>query len=347
MPEPWVSQVEEPMGEVSNLQKISQLVISAGENKRDCQGRVSEPIPQVPEVLSVNLGDASGQKDGPERGRGGQVCRKQIMSLRNVSTQNGVGESFSEPGAVPAPEPVLGEKTGVFIVSNSFLKMDSENNISREILYETLHERHPGRSRFYSFTPKTEWIPYGLLALLYVLILALFITVFSGANVSSKQFLSLKEMNDFRGKVKNLSSNMDDLHMSVKKKTCEAGWKKFDTSCYYLTIVKDEWSKTRSTCLAKEADLAVVTSDREQIFLSSYSGASSSKWYWIGLHDMEDEGTWIWVDGTNFETSYKHWKKGEPNNYQDNEHCGHFWSSGEWNDAPCDSEAYGICEKKL
>ncbi|KAM3926804.1 hepatic lectin-like [Leptodactylus fuscus] len=172
--------------------------------------------------------------------------------------------------------------------------MDSENNISREILYETLHERHP-------------------------------------ANVSSKQFLSLKEMNDFRG----------------KEKTCEAGWKKFDTSCYYLTIVKDEWSKTRSTCLAKEADLAVVTSDREQIFLSSYSGASSSKWYWIGLHDMEDEGTWIWVDGTNFETSYKHWKKGEPNNYQDNEHCGHFWSSGEWNDAPCDSEAYGICEKKL
>ncbi|KAM3925298.1 hepatic lectin-like [Leptodactylus fuscus] len=224
--------------------------------------------------------------------------------------------------------------------------MDAESDIPHEKLFENDPGRYSGR--FYSFTPKSVWIPYGLLALLYVLILALFITVFSGADVPNKQFISLKEMNNFREKVKNLSSNMDDLHISVKKKTCEAGWKQFDDSCYYLTIVKADWPKTRNICLKKEADLAVVTSDREQIFLTSYSGVSSSKRFWIGLHDMDEEGTWIWVDGTNFKDSYKSWKKGEPNDNDGNEDCVHMWSFGEWNDVHCDYDnAYGICEKKL
>lgn len=222
--------------------------------------------------------------------------------------------------------------------------MDSESSISHERLQDD--ETYSGRRWSYSYTQKPEWISYGLLALLYVLILALFITAFSGANAPSKHLLTLKEMNNFREKVHNLSSNMEQLHMSVKKKTCETGWKKFEDSCYYLTVFKDSWSKVRSSCLKKEADLAVITNEREQIFLKSFSGASSSKRYWIGLHDMDDEGTWIWVDGTRL--SYQGWKSGEPNDYEENEDCAHLWTFGEWNDAPCDDDnAYGICQKNL
>ncbi|XP_040270828.1 CD209 antigen-like protein C [Bufo bufo] len=228
----------------------------------------------------------------------------------------------------------------------SFLNMDSESSIVHDRLYE--YERQPGRRWFDSYTQKPEWISYGLLALLYVLILALFIMVHSGANVPSKNVVTLKEMNDFRGKVHNLSEFMDDVHTSVKPKTCEAGWRKFDDSCYFLTVFKSDWPKIRSSCLKKGADLVVVNSDREQIFLTSYSDASSSKRYWIGLHDMDEEGTWIWVDGTNYETTSKHWKKGEPNDNDQNEDCVHLWSFGEWNDVPCDYDnAYGICEKNL
>ncbi|XP_075711553.1 hepatic lectin-like [Rhinoderma darwinii] len=226
--------------------------------------------------------------------------------------------------------------------------MDSGSSIEHERIDEDDDETHSGKRWFYSYTQKTEWISYGLLVLLYVLILALFIITFSAANVPSNQLVTLKEMNDFREKVNNLSSSMDQLHTSVKKKTCEAGWKQFDDSCYSLTVFKAEWSKIRNSCLKKGADLAVITSNREQVFLTSYSDASSAKRYWIGLHDMDDEGTWIWVDGTDYQTSYQHWKKGEPNNYEENEDCAHLWSFGEWNDVPCNYEnAYGICEKKL
>ncbi|XP_056425115.1 hepatic lectin-like [Hyla sarda] len=226
------------------------------------------------------------------------------------------------------------------------MNMDGNSSIVHERLYDD--ERQSGRRKVSSYTPRTEWIPFGLLALLFVLILTLFIIVFHKANENKKQLITLKEMDDFRGKVHKLYMDMDQLHTSLKKKTCEVGWKQFEESCYFLTVTRTSWSKTRSLCLKKEADLASVTSEREQIFLKTYSDASSSKRFWIGLHDMDEEGSWIWVDGTDYETSYKSWKKGEPNDMLGDEDCAHLWSFGEWNDVPCTYEdAYGICEKKL
>ncbi|XP_066445591.1 hepatic lectin-like [Eleutherodactylus coqui] len=226
--------------------------------------------------------------------------------------------------------------------------MDSESSIDHERLHD--EERPSGRRWYDSYTWKPEWISYGLLALLYVLILVLLITVYSGDNVSStrKHLVTLKEMNDFREKVHNLSLAMDDLHTSIKKKTCEKGWKQADGSCYYITGVKATWAKTRDSCLKKGADLAVITSKREQAFLGFLSDASSYRFYWIGLHDMDEEGTWTWVDGSNYETSYKRWSDDQPDDWQDGEDCVHLRAFGEWNDISCDYEgAYGICEKKL
>ncbi|KAG9469826.1 hypothetical protein GDO78_019567 [Eleutherodactylus coqui] len=132
------------------------------------------------------------------------------------------------------------------------------------------------------------------------------------------------------------------------EKTCEKGWKQADGSCYYITGVKATWAKTRDSCLKKGADLAVITSKREQIFLVSISDVSYDKHYWIGLHDMDEEGTWTWVDGTNYETSYKSWGIGEPDDWEDAEDCVYLWAFGVWNDVSCDYEDhYGICEKKL
>ncbi|KAG9469825.1 hypothetical protein GDO78_019566 [Eleutherodactylus coqui] len=134
----------------------------------------------------------------------------------------------------------------------------------------------------------------------------------------------------------------------IAEKTCEKGWKQLDDSCYFLTVVKTTWAKTRDSCLKKGADLAVITSERKQIFLTAISGASTYRRYWIGLHDMHEEGTWTWIDGTHYETSYKRWIKGEPNDWEQGEDCALLQAFGEWNDISCDYEdAYGICEKRL
>ncbi|XP_077118196.1 hepatic lectin-like [Ranitomeya variabilis] len=221
--------------------------------------------------------------------------------------------------------------------------MESESSIDHQRLYD--NEEHSGRRWFNSHMIKTAWISYGLLVLLYVLIMALFIITFPGADGSSKDLVTSHEMNVFRKKVHNLSSNIDDLHLEVNRKTCEMGWKQFGDSCYYLTKYKTSWTNTRTSCIGKGADLAVITSSSEQLFLSTFSEASISKRYWIGLNDIDEEDEWEWIDGTDYETSYQYWKKGEPNN-NDDEDCAHLWTFGEWNDVPCDYKAYGICEKK-
>ncbi|XP_063787580.1 hepatic lectin-like isoform X2 [Pseudophryne corroboree] len=180
---------------------------------------------------------------------------------------------------------------------------------------------------------KPEWITYGLLMLLYVLILALVITVFCGSTTSStSQTVSKAELDGF----------------NKTEKSCDPGWLQFDGSCYYLTLSKSNWNKSRSVCIKKGADLAVITSEREQNFLTTKSAANYGKRFWIGLHDAIEEGVWIWVDGTNYEASYTSWKEGEPNDHFGDEDCVHLWTAGEWNDVYCTyDDSYAICEKKL
>ncbi|XP_063785890.1 hepatic lectin-like [Pseudophryne corroboree] len=164
-------------------------------------------------------------------------------------------------------------------------------------------------------------------------------------------FLNKKICSDNHGKTKECAATYDQTHLlsfCVSEQSCEPDWLQFDGSCYYLSLVKSDWHKARSACTKKGADLAVITSEREQIFLTTKSAASPSRLFWIGLHDSTDEGAWEWVDGTNYESSYKSWKEGEPNDHYGDEDCAHMWTAGEWNDALCSNgQRYAICEKKL
>lgn len=71
-------------------------------------------------------------------------------------------------------------------------------------------------------------------------------------------------------------------------------------------------------------------------------------YYWIGLTDEVVEGKWIWY-GTNTTASFFDWNGGEPTNAGGNEHCVHVYLYSEnnfnWNDLPCTSENFFICEK--
>ncbi|CAL8126077.1 unnamed protein product [Orchesella dallaii] len=88
--------------------------------------------------------------------------------------------------------------------------------------------------------------------------------------------------------------------------------------------------------------------------------------YWIGLNDLDKEGTWMWT-GKNRTLDYDFWYPKQPdhnNNPLSNgkyntigEHCVVFWyptfytkSDTEfptWNDEPCDNKHYAICDEPL
>nr|XP_020451795.1 CD209 antigen-like isoform X1 [Monopterus albus] len=151
----------------------------------------------------------------------------------------------------------------------------------------------------------------------------------------------------------NLSAERDQLQKEVERlnatitaKTCPAGWKKFQYSCYFTSVAKKTWSQSREHCQSNGADLAIIESQEEMTFINGLY--KSDKEVWIGLTDEGIEGHWKWVDGTPMTTAY--WGKGQPNSFDGrNQDCVEFWhrvsGTGDWNDENCNVEQNWICEK--
>ncbi|XP_052441468.1 C-type lectin domain family 4 member M-like, partial [Carassius gibelio] len=127
------------------------------------------------------------------------------------------------------------------------------------------------------------------------------------------------------------------------------GWKCHQSSLYYFSSETKNWNESRRYCRERAADLIIINNREEQDFVKNICGSDH---FWIGLTDVEEEGTWKWVDGSTLTSEF--WASGEPNNqgtdepndYQGNEDCANTHSSG-WFDSPCDNSVKWICEKSI
>ena len=54
---------------------------------------------------------------------------------------------------------------------------------------------------------------------------------------------------------------------------------------------------------------------------------------WIGINDIDNEGTFMWADGT--ESTYTRWGSGEPSDSGGDEDCGETFPNEYWNDDSC------------
>ncbi|XP_029369065.1 CD209 antigen-like [Echeneis naucrates] len=138
----------------------------------------------------------------------------------------------------------------------------------------------------------------------------------------------------------------DKLLAKLKAIPCMEGWKKFDISCYYFSSVKKNWTESRKACDAQGADLVIIDSMEEQVFINKILNMNQNAW--IGLSDSLKEGTWLWVDGSPVTRSF--WQPGQPNSFNGNQDCAEFVQKniqpgGEWNDDGCFAEQAWICEK--
>ncbi|XP_056435270.1 C-type lectin domain family 17, member A-like [Gadus chalcogrammus] len=118
--------------------------------------------------------------------------------------------------------------------------------------------------------------------------------------------------------------------------TCPEGWRKFENACYHHSDQKKSWNNGRNDCIKKGGDLVVIDSSQEQ-----YEGD-----FWIGLTDLEQEGTWKWVDGAPLILS--NWEEKQPDNGNKiakygEEDCAQN-RRPTWNDVSCDTNLQWICE---
>ncbi|XP_035770268.1 CD209 antigen-like [Neolamprologus brichardi] len=115
-------------------------------------------------------------------------------------------------------------------------------------------------------------------------------------SVVSNQLSSMTEERDLlKANLTEMTKELERLQsLFNQKKTCPTGWSEFSCSCYLLSESSGSWHSARKHCTDQGADLVVIDSPEEQNFIASFT----QKETWIGLSDIEQEGTWKWVDGT-------------------------------------------------
>ncbi|XP_074513910.1 CD209 antigen-like protein C [Sebastes fasciatus] len=140
--------------------------------------------------------------------------------------------------------------------------------------------------------------------------------------------------------------------LSKEKGVCPAGWRGFSCACYLLSEESGSWENGREDCREREADLVVIGSSEEQMFLSNFTERETQAW--IGLTDRVEERTWMWIDGAPL--SLKYWLKTQPDNGGGHgtlgeEDCAHIITGGNnfnnWNDLSCNTRMRWICEKMV
>ncbi|KAG7509013.1 hypothetical protein JOB18_031577 [Solea senegalensis] len=142
------------------------------------------------------------------------------------------------------------------------------------------------------------------------------------------------------------------------------GWTEHNSRCFFLSADTKEWLDARTYCIDKGGDLAVVLSEGDQKFLTNlteekFKSNVEFNGTWIGLHDMDQEGAFQWVNGKR--PSKKYWVNGQPDNqthdsslegadcvvlvFELNERTDQTFRN--WDDIACIDQRNYICESKV
>ncbi|KAF7653307.1 hypothetical protein LDENG_00084890 [Lucifuga dentata] len=136
-----------------------------------------------------------------------------------------------------------------------------------------------------------------------------------------------------------INERQEFVKQVLEKARCSDEWLRFDDGCYFFSNSTKNWNASRYDCESKNAQLVIISSLREEIFISAIIGTT-----WIGLTDIETEHEWKWVDGTIPNETY--WGKGEPNNAGNKEHCAVNLKEN-WNDLSCALVRKWVCKRKI
>ncbi|XP_065145791.1 galactose-specific lectin nattectin-like [Paramisgurnus dabryanus] len=127
---------------------------------------------------------------------------------------------------------------------------------------------------------------------------------------------------------------------------CHHGWTPFGTKCYKFFSGSVDWVTAEINCQSIDANLASVRNTVENNFLQTLLVSADTR-AWIGAHDGEKKGQWLWSDGSQFDLT--NWCSGQPDNSGGKEDCLeiNFSNNHCWNDAPCSTTMSYICAKPL
>ncbi|XP_025136505.1 asialoglycoprotein receptor 2 isoform X2 [Bubalus bubalis] len=161
--------------------------------------------------------------------------------------------------------------------------------------------------------------------------------------------LNLSSHGGFAGdKVRLLEAKLGKQQQDLKAGTecCPVNWVDHEGSCYWFSRSGKPWLEAEKYCQLENAHLVVINSREEQKFIVQHTNPFR---VWIGLTDSD--GSWKWVDGTDYKHSYKNWDPAQPDDWRGHElgaseDCAEIRWDGRWNDDFCQQVKRWVCETK-
>ncbi|KAH8318980.1 hypothetical protein KR067_001432 [Drosophila pandora] len=136
--------------------------------------------------------------------------------------------------------------------------------------------------------------------------------------------------------IQNLKYLLKDVEVN------KTGFKEIGKGFYFIEEnQKQSWHTALSICRRMGAHLATFQSEEELNAVDAELNIRNNG-YWIDANDLGREGHFVcWTTGS--PAPYLKWKRGEPNNLCNKEHCVELWD-GLMNDEDCTDERYFICQ---
>uniref|UniRef100_A0A803XKF9 Macrophage mannose receptor 1 n=2 Tax=Meleagris gallopavo TaxID=9103 RepID=A0A803XKF9_MELGA len=119
--------------------------------------------------------------------------------------------------------------------------------------------------------------------------------------------------------------------------------KKHGFYCYSIGQLPATFSDAKLICEENKAHLATVTDRYEQAFLTSIIGFKPVKYFWIGLSDVEEQGTFRWTAGD--PVTFTHWNMGMPGREPGCVAMRTGTSAGLWDILNCEEKNLFLCKQ--
>ncbi|KAF0314018.1 Lectin BRA-3 [Amphibalanus amphitrite] len=122
-------------------------------------------------------------------------------------------------------------------------------------------------------------------------------------------------------------------------------WQEFDGFCYWRSTYATSWQQAVIACptVGAGSQLASIHSLIENAFvMQTYNFGDT----WIGLNDIETEGSFQWRDGS--KVDFTNWAPEQPDDIhgQDCVHLPYYNNpnGAEWDDQDCENELHFLCK---
>ncbi|XP_009079448.1 PREDICTED: macrophage mannose receptor 1-like, partial [Acanthisitta chloris] len=123
---------------------------------------------------------------------------------------------------------------------------------------------------------------------------------------------------------------------------CQRGWKRHGFYCYFIGNTFVTFPQANQTCVRHQAFLATIEDRYEQAYLTSLVGLSTERYFWIGLSDVEDKGTFKWTNGES--VLFTHWNSEMPGKKTGCVVMRTGIAGGLWDVIKCEEKAKFLCK---